>query len=152
MLCLEKLRRQLPSTLKSNGFRIYYVRYADDFLIGVNGNEIIAKTLRLKIEEFLKSELRLLLNVSKTKITSAITNRAFFLGAYVRAMTSRTNDQPTRKHSATKIGRKVRARIPQGYIRCFAPIENIVKKLRDQGICRIYNFKNRQVIPTRKTS
>jgi len=68
----------LPSTLKSNGFRIYYARYADDFLIGVNGNEIIAKTLRLKIEEFLKYELQLLLNVSKTKITSAITNRAFF--------------------------------------------------------------------------
>jgi hypothetical protein len=121
-------------------------------LIGVNGNEIIAKTLRLKIEEFLKSELQLLLNVSKTKIISAITNRAFFLSAYVRAMTSRTNDQPTRKQSTTKTGRKVRARIPQGYNRCFVPIENIVKKLRDQGICRIYNFKNRQIIPTKKTS
>lgn len=152
ILCLEKLRRQLPSILKSNGFRIYYVRYADDFLIGVNGNEIIAKTLRLKIEEFLKSELQLLLNVSKTKIISAITNRAFFLSAYVRAMTSRINDQPTRKQSTTKTGRKVRARIPQGYNRCFVPIENIVKKLRDQGICRIYNFKNRQIIPTKKTS
>merc|ERR1712060_565697 len=103
----------------SNGFRIYYVRYADDFLIGVNGNEIIAKTLRLKIEEFLKSELRLLLNVSKTKITSAITNRAFFLGSYVRAMTSRTNDQRSRKNSFTDSGRKIRARTPQGYIRCF---------------------------------
>jgi hypothetical protein len=100
----------------------------------------------------LRSRLKLTLNISKTKITSAITNRAFFLGAYIRAMTSRTNDQPARKNSVTKIGRKVRARTPQGYIRCFAPIENIVKKLQEQGICRIENFKNRQVIPTRKTS
>jgi hypothetical protein len=52
----------------------------------------------------------------------------------------------------SKQNRKVRARVPQGYIRCFAPLESIVKKLQDQGICRIYNFKNRQVIPTRKPS
>jgi len=67
-------------------------------------------------------------------------------------MTSRTNDQPNRKNSMTKLNRTVRARVPQGYIRCFAPIENIVKKLQEQGICKIYNFKNRQVIPTRKPS
>jgi len=108
--------------------------------------------VKLKIENFLKDKLNLSLNVSKTKITSALTNRAYFLGAFIRAMTSRTNDQPNRKNSMTKLNRKVRARVPQGYIRCFAPIENIVKKLQEQGICRIYNFKNRQVIPTRKTS
>jgi len=78
ILRLEKLRRQIPSTIKSNGYRLYYVRYADDFLIGVNGNEIVAKKLKIKIEEFLRSRLQLTLNVSKTKITSAITNRAFF--------------------------------------------------------------------------
>jgi hypothetical protein len=149
---LEKLRKQLPSTIKSEGHRVYYVRYADDFLVGVNGDEVIAKALKLKIEEFLKNELQLSLNVSKTRVTSAITSRAFFLGAYIRAMTSRTGDQPSRKNSATKVGRKVRARMPQGYIRCFAPIENIVKKLQEQRICRIYNFRNHQVIPTRKTS
>mmetsp|Transcript_60636 Transcript_60636/g.100690 ORF Transcript_60636/g.100690 Transcript_60636/m.100690 type:complete len:224 (-) Transcript_60636:692-1363(-) len=152
ILKLEKLRRQLPSKIKAEGHRIYYVRYADDFLVGINGNEVLAKSIKSKIETFLKSELNLSLNISKTKITSAVTNRAYFLGAYIRAMTSRTNDQPNRKNSNIGGDRKVRARIPQGYIRCFAPIENIVKKLREQGICRIYNFRNRQVIPTRKTN
>jgi hypothetical protein len=52
----------------------------------------------------------------------------------------------------TKLNRKVRARVPQGFIRCFVPIENIVKKLQEQGICKIYNFRNHQVIPTRKPS
>jgi len=136
----------------SEGFRIYYARYADDFLIGLNSKEAVAKSLKLKIEKFLECELQLSLNVSKTKITSAITSRAYFLGSHIRAMTSRTNDQPNRKNSITKTGRKVRARTPQGYIRCFAPIMNIVKKLQEQGICKVYNFKNRQVIPTRKTS
>jgi hypothetical protein len=149
---LEKLRRQLPSVVKSEGFRVYYVRYADDFLVGINGNESVAKSLKVKIEEFLKHELQLTLNGSKTKVTSALTNRAFFLGAYVRSMTSRTNDQPNRKNSFTNSGRKIRARTPQGYIRCFAPIENIVNKLQEQGICKIINFRNREVIPTRKTS
>ena len=54
ILRLEKLRRQLPSKIKAEGFRIYYVRYADDFLIGINGNEVIAKTVKLKIEKFSK--------------------------------------------------------------------------------------------------
>ena len=152
ILQLEKLRRQLPSKIKAEGYRIYYVRYADDFLIGINGNEVIAKRVRSKIKEFLSSKLNLSLNVSKTKVTSALTSRAYFLGAFIRALTSRTNDQPNRKNSVTKFDRKVRARIPQGYVRCFAPIENIVKKLKEQGICKIYNFKNRQVIPTRKSS
>ena len=152
ILQLEKLRRQLPSKIKAEGYRIYYVRYADDFLIGINGNEVIAKRVRSKIKEFLSSKLNLSLNVSKTKVTSALTSRAYFLGAFIRALTSRTNDQPNRKNSVTKFDRKVRARIPQGYVRCFAPIENIVEKLKEQGICKIYNFKNRQVIPTRKSS
>lgn len=152
ILQLEKLRRQLPSKIKAEGYRIYYVRYANDFLIGINGNEVIAKRVRSKIKEFLSSKLNLSLNVSKTKVTSALTSRAYFLGAFIRALTSRTNDQPNRKNSVTKFDRKVRARIPQGYVRCFAPIENIVEKLKEQGICKIYNFKNRQVIPTRKSS
>lgn len=152
ILSLEKLRRKLPSVVKVEGFRLYYVRYADDFLVGINGNEVIAKMVKSKIQDFLSSKLNLSLNVSKTKITSALTNRAYFLGASIRAMTSRTNDQPNRKNSITKQNRKVRARVPQGYIRCFAPLESIVKKLQDHGICRIYDFKNRQVIPTRKPS
>jgi len=152
ILRLEKIRRQLPSTIKAEGFRIFYIRYADDFLIGVNGNEIIVKKLRLKIKEFVQSKLKLLLNDSKIKIKSAITNRAYFLGAYVRAMTSRTKDVPNKRNNFTQSGRKIKARIAQGYIRCFAPIEDIVKKLQKQGICKIYNFKNRQVIPKRKTS
>ena len=152
ILALEKLRRKLPSTIKAEGYRIYYVRYADDFLIGINGNEVIAKTVRLKINEFLNSKLSLSLKGSKTKVTSALTSRAYFLGAFTRALTSRTNDQPNRKNSVTKFNRKVRARIPQRYVRCFVPIENIVKKLKEQGICKIYNFRNRQVIPKRKTS
>lgn len=45
-----------------------------------------------------------------------------------------------------------RARMPQGSIIALAPLERIVKRLRSQGICKIRNFSNRDVIPTRKTA
>jgi len=60
--------------------RVRYVRYADDFLIGVAGSLADCKTLREEISEFLESELRLDLNVGKTRITHARSESAAFLG------------------------------------------------------------------------
>jgi len=150
ILNLEKKRALLKSSIPSTGYRIYYVRYADDFLIGVNGPKSYAEKLKLEIKDFLKNQLQLDLNMEKTKITDA-TKGAHFLGSILRSMTSRTNDQPRRSNN-NKVGRKIRARIPQSGIKAFAPLEKIVKKLESQGMCRIVDFRNRIVIPTRKTS
>ena len=150
ILNLEKSRRKLPSKIADKGYRIYYVRYADDFLIGVNGQKEKAEEIRGKIKEYLEETLKLKLNMNKTHITSATKSRARFLGATIRALTSRTNDTPTRKRTET--GRKIRARTPQGYIRAFAPIEDLTKKLEDQGMCNIIDFRNRKVIPHKKSA
>jgi retron-type reverse transcriptase len=151
ILKLEKERAKLPSTIPSKGFRIYYTRYANNFLIGVTGPKRLAEELKEEISKFINKKLKLELSSEKMVITRS-DHGSYFLGAIVKRMTSRTNDQPRRKNSTTEIGRKVRARIPQGGIRAMVPLEKVVKKLQSQGICRIINFSQRDVIPTRKTA
>lgn len=58
---------------------IKYVRYADDFLIGVGGPRRIAIEIRERILEFLQTKLALKLNLEKTKITN-ISRKVPFLG------------------------------------------------------------------------
>lgn len=48
--------------------RLSYVRYADDFLIGVIGSKKEAIQIKNKIQEFLKNTLKLELNEEKSKI------------------------------------------------------------------------------------
>lgn len=151
ILKLEKERAKLPSKIPSKGIRIYYVRYADDFLVGVNGPRRIAEELKEEIKTFLSDKLKLTLNSEKTKITKS-DERVLFLGAHIKRHTSRTNDQKRRANSHTSDGRKIRGRLGQGRIIALAPLERIVKRLKEQGICKIINFSQRTIIPTRKTS
>lgn len=152
ILLLEKERSKLNSTKQGPGSRIYYVRYANDFLVGVNGTYKNACELKKNIEDFLHTELKLQLNNEKTKITSSTKDRALFLGANIRISSCRIHDQKRRKDSFTSIGRKIRARQPLGKILLLAPIERIVRRLESQGICKVRNFRKRDVIPTRKTA
>lgn len=64
--------------------RLQYVRYADDFLIGVIGSKSDCEMLRCKIKDFLDSKLKMTLNLDKTKITHARDDMAAFLGTNVR--------------------------------------------------------------------
>lgn len=50
---LERERARMPSKVMGPGYRIKYVRYADDFLIGVNGTEDQCIELKREIGEFL---------------------------------------------------------------------------------------------------
>lgn len=149
---LEKEQAKYKSKIKREGYRIHYVRYADDFLIGINGPRSLVKKIKNEVHEFLKKELLLELNIEKTKITSAVKSRAKFLGAEIMVSRSRTNDQKRINSSFTKKKRKVSTRNTFGQILIMAPIENIVKKLASQSICKIRNFSKRDVIPKRKTS
>jgi len=59
--------------------RLFYTRYADDFLVGVIGTEAEAVELKLWLEHYLRDELQLELSAEKTLITHA-TKRVRFLG------------------------------------------------------------------------
>lgn len=151
ILKLEKVRAKYSSTIHGPGYRVYYVRYADDFLIGINGPRRMAEELKQKLQKFLLNELKLTLNLEKTKITRS-DQGAYFLGARLKCHTSRTNDQKRRDNSVTKTGRKVRARVSQGGIIALVPLEHLVRKLQLQGMCKIRSLRKHDVIPTRKTA
>lgn len=149
---LEKERAKLPSVKPGTGYRIYYVRYADDFLIGVTGSRALAENLRNEIKNFLEENLKLYLNMEKTSITKA-EKGASFLGARLKRHISRTNDQKRTRRKVSGGGRETsRVRMPQGGIIALAPLDRIVKRLADQGMCRIEDLNRRAVIPTRKTA
>lgn len=133
---LEKIRAKMKSTIPGPGSRVYYVRYADDFLIGINGSYDLAVKIRKEVGKFLKQELKLQLNFDKTHITNTRTGRARFLGADIRMLTSRVSDQK-RVKKRTSTQRTSRSRVPNTNIIALAPLETIINKLQEQGICKI---------------
>jgi group II intron reverse transcriptase/maturase len=60
--------------------RLWYVRYADDFLLGLSGPREEAEQIKLRLGEFLCDHLALRLSQGKTLITHARTEAARFLG------------------------------------------------------------------------
>jgi group II intron reverse transcriptase/maturase len=74
--------KQMPSRDPSDPEyrRLKYVRYADDFLIGVTGPKAETEEIKRRIGEFLRETLKLELSEEKTLLTHASTAEARFLG------------------------------------------------------------------------
>ena len=62
--------------------RLFYVRYADDWIIGIRGDRKDAATILEKVSEFC-SQIKLTVSKEKTKITSINKEKAIFLGTYI---------------------------------------------------------------------
>ncbi len=82
--------------------RLFYTRYADDFLVGVIGTEAEAVELKLWLEHYLRDELQLELSAEKTLITHA-TKRVRFLGYDIKRWAGkRILRFPTNRGSVTR--------------------------------------------------
>jgi len=117
---LKHERRQLPSydPQDPNFRRLYYIRYADDFLLGFAGSKVEAEHIKTEIGNFLRDTLRLTMSAEKTLITHARTENARFLNYAVSIY--HVNDKVTRRADnaalARSINGKIRLSIPQGLI------------------------------------
>jgi len=80
-LILNNIPTRLPNDPKFG--RLYYIRYADDFLIGYVGSKINAFVIKNSIVEFLEKTLSLQCNKKKSIIMHG-SNKVRFLGTDIR--------------------------------------------------------------------
>lgn len=79
---LKKIRKTINSRLPAEETgckRIEYVRYADDFIVGVAGSYSDSVKIKEDLKTFLECKLKLQLSENKTKITNSY-SKARFLG------------------------------------------------------------------------
>lgn len=78
-LTKEMLETQATDPQDPDFRRMYYCRYADDFLVGIIGSKEDAEAIKAWLSTYLKEELQLELSAKKTLITHA-EKRVRFLG------------------------------------------------------------------------
>jgi group II intron reverse transcriptase/maturase len=127
--------RNLPSldTCDPNFVRIKYVRYADDWLIGVIGSHELAEEIKNRIGAFLKDKLALTLSQDKTRITNARTEEAEFLGYRIRRGRARDSQKVT--PSTNGSGRRFKRRSTGMEVVLKAPMDRLIKRLASKGFC-----------------
>lgn len=112
--------------------KIKYVRYADDFLIAVNGNRQDCEKIKQELTEFISTTLKMELSQEKTLITHSNTP-ARFLGYDVRVRRDQ-QIKPKGKFQTRSMNNKVELSIPfKDRIEKFLFSNGIVKQRSDNG-------------------
>ena len=85
---LEKQMQTMPSRdpYDPSFRRLWYVRYADDFLLGFSGPKDEVAIIKDKVAKFLRDDLNLELNNEKTLVTHARDESAMFLGYEIKVV------------------------------------------------------------------
>ena len=125
----HKLMLSVPSKdlMDQNFKKLVYVRYADDWIIGVRGSLKNCKEILNQLRNFLLNELKLNLSEEKTLITNASREKANFLGTRI----GRGNHQTYNK----SLGSYIRRNNCQE-VRLEAPLDRIRKKLNAVGFLK----------------
>lgn len=115
----------IPCTAQTDK-KIKYIRYADDFIIGVKGSREDCQCIKGKLSEFISSCLKMELSEEKTLITHS-SECARFLGYDIRV---RRND--TLKPSGSK---KTKKRTMNNHTELLIPFDDKIRKfIFDKGI------------------
>ena len=126
---LRKKRNEIPSIIVNDETykRMFYTRYADDFLIGVIGSKQDAVNIKNDLRNFLAEELKLNLSDEKTLITNT-EKPARFLGYDIRV---------SRSQDIKKCDDGIVKRTHSYTCKLYVPNDVWVKKLKDLKILRI---------------
>lgn len=129
--------RKVPSVDFSDPLykRLSYVRYADDWIIGIRGSYKDALNILSKVKDYC-ANIGLTVNMEKTKITSINLDRALFLG--VNISRSRTENRLLK-------GRGGFLRRANKQLRFEAPLDRIKSKLRESGFIKYNESTERNI-------
>ena len=125
---------KIPSVVRddSTATRVYYNRYADDWVVGISGSLSFTQKVKEEIKNFLNCTLKLTLSEEKTKITHLETNKVKYLGYLV----SRRNRRYTESQISSVKSTQILRRPSYASITIEAPIDLLVKKLIEQGYAK----------------
>lgn len=146
-----KLQRSLDSKDTSSEYvRIRYVRYADDFIIGIQGPLSLAKEIKERVGQFLSETLKLELSTGKTTITKWERIPVKFLGCGIMAPQTVRCQKPLEK---LKMGSKGRPGLRRKKIRVrfYAPVGSILKRLNTNGLVKAKTSQGKTGIEYRGT-
>lgn len=137
---LKRVRRRkawtkgiTPTILDENFIRVKYVRYANDFIVGVRGPKILALKIKKEITTFLKSELYLTVNEEKTRLTHTYYEKAKFLGTEINNI--RNENLPYRNSRRIENIKRKRA----GLLSKYDALEKAkLKKWREEVINKVF--------------
>jgi group II intron reverse transcriptase/maturase len=151
---LSKTAQRLPSREPGdpNFRRLWYVRYADDFLLGFIGPRSEAETIKERLARFLRDSLRLELSTEKTLITHARDDVARFLGYEVQCLHADNQHDPRGRRGINgriglRVPRQVIAAQCAKYLRHGKPT-HIPQRLNDDvySIVRLYQAEYSGVV------
>lgn len=146
-LGLEMRKISSRNLMDPKFIRIVYVRYADDFIIGVFGSLSMAESIKQRIAAFLDKELGLSLSLTKTKITNCSNDNVSFLGAEIKNRATHI-DKPIATHY--REGKKVISRITPR-LSFHVPMEKLFNKFTARGFIK-YNANGSIRLATAKKS
>lgn len=119
--------RSIPSIIRdeNTGKRVYYNRFADDWVIGIIGSKALAEKIKAEVSEYLKNRLLISLSEEKTKITHLTSKKANYLGFQIFRRNRKYSESMlvlNKKSNTYKRGSNSRVML-------FAPIDKLVDKL-----------------------
>jgi retron-type reverse transcriptase len=115
--------------------QVTYVRYMDDFLIGVIGSKETCMKIREEVKVFLESHLAMTINIDETHITHSKTGKVLFLGYDIFCISG--SKMLIERYLSKQLFGKTNQIILN------APIKRVVENLQLKG------FLNRKKQPTR---
>jgi len=131
---VSKEMKRTPSRMVNDPeyIRMKYLRYADDWIVGVCGSRALAEEIKQEIKNFLGETLRLTLSEEKTHITNTRTEEALFLGTTLKIGYGR---EARVKLQTTRSGYTFKRRTTGWQTVMNAPIPRLLKRLSDRGFC-----------------
>ena len=127
-----EMRNNPNKLINSNNRKLMYVRYADDWIIAVNGSYSDTKDILEKVTIFLKDK-GLTVSPNKTKITNTYKENALFLGTNISHS----------KAVTYSLHRKGTLQRNSGFLVLNAPMDRIYQKLSEAGFMSNHRGKSR---------
>lgn len=121
--------------------RLQYVRYADDFIIGIAGPKKLAERIKSLITRFLRQKLSLTLSPDKTHITALRENRVPFLGYIIgkhlglKVVKRKVHSHSVSYDSPQVLPRQAKITLSSKNIMLGSDTHKVIGKLKEKGFC-----------------